>query len=68
MSTQADSSESQAIRSEIADLEKRLQDANARLKSTGANGEVISSSPTKVLQSDGKGNASLLFQSSPDSL
>ncbi|KAE8446649.1 hypothetical protein EG329_011842 [Mollisiaceae sp. DMI_Dod_QoI] len=58
MSTQADSSESQAIRSEIADLEKRLQDANARLKSTGANGEVISSSPTKVLQSDGPLSAS----------
>ncbi|CZR60064.1 uncharacterized protein PAC_09959 [Phialocephala subalpina] len=46
----ADSSESQAIRDEIADLKMRLRDANARLRGVQANGQAP---PAKVLHSDG---------------
>ncbi|KAF8862049.1 hypothetical protein BDZ45DRAFT_646682 [Acephala macrosclerotiorum] len=54
----ADSSESQAIRDEIVDLEQRLRDANARLKSTQTSGAATSSSPAKVLHGDGPLSAS----------
>lgn len=48
-----DSSESQAIRDEILDLEKRLRHAEARLKDLEANETTALSSPNKILRSSG---------------
>lgn len=56
----ADSSESQTIRDEIADLESRLRDANARLKSVESS--EVGQSPSKVLHSNGRIQGPRLLQ------
>lgn len=47
----ADSSQSQAVQDEIADLEKRLEKAKARLNNTRG---ALPTTPAKVPSSDGK--------------
>jgi hypothetical protein len=52
MNSDVDSSQSQAVRDEIADLERRLEDAKTRLNGKPGHQNGISSVP-KVLQNDG---------------
>ena len=54
MDDKVDSLESQAIHDEIVELERRLEDAKARLKGSQNQEEVVSSPPSKLLPSDGK--------------
>src|SRR4051794_40004668 len=58
MSSKDDYSQSQAIHDEIEELEKKLREAKARLRSIGSHEGVISPPPAKVLRSDGKKGAS----------
>jgi len=53
MSNINDSSQSQAIEDEIAELERRLEDAKARLNFVPVK-ETSSSSPAKILRGNGK--------------
>jgi len=54
MNSNSDTAQSQSIQDEIADLEKRLRDAKARLR-TAANGNQASlSAPSKLLSSEGR--------------
>lgn len=55
MNSKVDSSESQAIKDEIAELELKLQDANRRLNAGRSNGAAFSTPPFKVLSSEGMG-------------
>lgn len=66
--TWIDSSESQAIRDEIAELEERLRNAEARLKGLKPSDIAASSFPTKVLQSIGNIQGCLWFVSYADML
>jgi hypothetical protein len=52
MNSDVDSSQSQAVRDEIADLERRLEDAKGRLNGKPGHQNVPSSVP-KIFRSDG---------------
>ena len=52
-SNKVDSSKSQAIHDEIAELERRLEAAKAQLNGNLSHQEALSN-PAKVLRSDGK--------------
>jgi hypothetical protein len=53
MSNKVDSSESQAIEDDIAELERKLQDAKSRLNAGRSNKKAILTPPPNILQSDG---------------
>lgn len=54
MSKPADSAQSQAIHDEIAELERRLENAKARLNQGQFNQGALSTPPPKIQSSDGK--------------
>jgi hypothetical protein len=53
MNNKVDSSESQAIEDEIADLERKLQNAKGRLNAGRINGTTLLTPLAKLLHSDG---------------
>lgn len=60
MNNKVDSSESQAIKDEIAELERKLQQAKGRLNASRSNATAILTPPAKLMQSDGmNGNSPL---------
>ncbi|KAL3425711.1 urease accessory protein [Phlyctema vagabunda] len=53
MNNAADSTQSQAVRDEIADLERRLKDAKARLNKSSIGEHRVSTPPSKLLSNNG---------------
>ena len=64
MNSVVDSSESQTLEDEIAELERKLQDAKGRFNALRSNGTIISIPPAKLLQSDGRTRKHLIQEPS----